>query len=365
MFVAYYATSSFLSVFVGRLADRSNRPGPLVGVGLALLSIGLLGIAASATYSSGLTLVAGTIVSASVVGSGSAFYHPLGGAVLQSGFKGSWQGRALGVNGAAGSIGRALYPSLFFLAAATFTQFESIAIFAIVGLSASVLTWFGLRGQSSGFSGDNGTGSSALRDALTKGIVVVTILAFARAATLQGISYWMPLYLTQVKGLGVSSALGATLTVMYGSAVVGQPVFGYLVGRFDKRFVLGLSTAGSALSILGYLAVAGDIGIVLLTLFGFFTFSAFPLFLSLTTDYAASGSSSFGNALVWGFGTTAGGTVGPPITGAIVALTDYSHLPFAFELLAVCALISAIGVIFIPKPSVDRLYVGTKDTGNR
>ena len=361
MFVAYYATSSFLSVFVGRLADRTNKPGPLVGVGLALLSCGLLGMAASAIYSSGLLLVAGTIASASVVGSGSAFYHPLGGAVLQSGFKGSSLGRALGVNGAAGSIGRALYPSLFFLAATAFSEPGSIALFGIVGLAAALLTWIGLRGQSSGLPRGNVAGSNAIRDALTRGIIVLTILAFARAATLQGISYWIPLYLTQVKGLGVSSALGTILTITYGSAVVGQPVFGYLAGKFDKRFVLGLSTVGSALSILGYLFISGPLGIVLLTLFGFFAFSAFPLFLSLTSDYAPTGSSSLGNALVWGLGTTAGGTVGPPITGAIVALTDYSHLAFAFELLALGALVSAMGVIFIPKHSMNG-KVGSQET---
>jgi MFS family permease len=71
---------------------------------------------------------------------------------------------------------------------------------------------------------------------------------------------------------------------MYAAAIIGQPIFGLLVDKFDKRLILGIRSAGSALSILGYLFTAGIVETILLLLFGFFTFSAFLLLVSLASD---------------------------------------------------------------------------------
>jgi len=125
-------------------------------------------------------------------------------------------------------------------------------------------------------------------------------------------------------------------------------LFGVLVDKFDKRLILGLSSAGSGLAIIGYISTRGPLEIVLLSLFGFFSFSGFPLVFSLSSDYAPEGSSSLTNALAWGLGVTGGGVVGPIVTGAIIA-NDYVHLAFAFEIMALIVLLSALGTALIPK----------------
>jgi MFS family permease len=139
---------------------------------------------------------------------------------------------------------------------------------------------------------------------------------------------------------------------MYSAAVIGQPFFGLLVDRLDKRWVLAFSSLGSAISILAYLAVsgAGWAGEGWLFAFGFFTFSGFPLLLSLVSDYVPRRSSSLANALVWGFGSTAGGALGPVLVGAFVG-GDYSRLGLAFALAAGAALVSAVATALLPRPA--------------
>ncbi|MDA8202121.1 MAG: MFS transporter, partial [Chloroflexi bacterium] len=85
-----------------------------------------------------------------------------------------------------------------------------------------------------------------------------------------------------------------------------------------------------------------------LFVFGFFVFSGFPLLLSMAADYVPRGSTSLGNALVWGIGVGVGGAIGPPLTGALIG-TDYGRLGFAFAVLAGAALISALATALIPR----------------
>jgi FSR family fosmidomycin resistance protein-like MFS transporter len=348
MFVAFNASSAIFSPYVGRLADRSGRPGALIGVGLGLLSLGVLGFYVSAVSAPGIILFTLIILSALVAGFGSSFYHPLMASVLQTTFEEKARGQALGVNGAVGSVGRALYPTLFFGVAVFLTTYGSIALLALVGFAASAVIWVGL-GEKRASRRDWARVKPKTTQAITTGIVALTFVAFVRSLATQGIQSWIPVYMSTQKGLGITAGLGLALTMMYAAAIIGQPIFGLLVDRFDKRLILGISSAGSAVSIFGYLFTAGIVETILLSLFGFFTFSAFPLLLSLASDYVPKGLSSFANALVWGLGTTGGSVLGPAITGAII-LNDYANLGFGFEVLGLLALVSALGTALIPKP---------------
>lgn len=348
--VVYYLSSSLVSTYVGRLADKSGKVGSMIALGISLLSTGLFGFYLTLTFASRFLLPVLAILSSLLTGVGSAFYHPLGASILQRAFDQKTKGKALGVNGAMGSVGRAIYPTLFFAIAVVLTKPGALAFFALIGFLFSIVIWQGLK--------DGSTNSSATSqpktaqrasESLTKGILALTIIAFVRSAAFQGITSYIPTYLSFQKGLGVTSALGLALTVMYASAIIGQPLFGVIVDKFDKRFVLALSSTGSALAILGYLIASGVTGLLLLSLFGFFTLTGFPLLLSLASDYAPKGSSSLANALVWGIGSTGGSVVGPLITG-VMNLGGYSHLGFSFELMAFAALLTGVVTIFMPRP---------------
>jgi FSR family fosmidomycin resistance protein-like MFS transporter len=349
MYLAFYSSSAILSIYAGNLADRTGRPGPIIAVGLSVVSMGFIGFYISASYTSGLLFFASLMISAFLAGLGGAFYHPLSATVLQSAFEDKSRGKALGINGAVGSIGRAIYPSLFLLVAVFATTFGAIAVLAVIGFLASLAIWIGLRLPKARAVAKQAPASRvSFRSVFTKGIIVLTIVAFVRSLAVLGINSWIPTFISVQRGVGVTNLLGITLTIMYVSAIIGQPIFGILVDRFDKRLILGLSSVGSALSIIGYLLTTGTFEIVLLSLFGFFAFSAFPLAFALSRDYAPEGGSSLANALVWGLGVTGGGAVGPIVTGVIIA-NDYANLGLAFEVMAAFALLSAVIMVLIPK----------------
>ncbi len=348
--------SAILSVFVGRWADRSGRAGALIGLGMALLAAGLMGFYAALVFAAGTILTVAVFASAVLAGFGSAFYHPLGGTILQEGFQDASRGLALGANGSIGSVGRALYPSLFYLVPILATIYDPFAIFAGIGFAVSAILWFGLHelrshppAPAASQPMANG-GQRTIREAATPAAVFLTAVVFIRSVATGGIIAWLPIYLTQLKGAGLGATLGATVTLMYVPAVFGQPVFGWLVDHYDRRLVLGLSSAASALSILIYVSMGGWVAVLFLALFGLFTFSGFPLFLSLASNYVPRDAASAGNALVWGIGASGGSVLGPLVVGALI-VSDYARLGIAFEVLAAVALVSAVGTAFLPKVS--------------
>lgn len=353
LFLIFYATSPVVSPLVGRLADRRGRNGSLMAIGVAVLSLGLLGFYFALSLTTGPALVAALLVSALVTGSGAAFYHPLGASLLQGAFHDSRRGLALGLNGALGSLGRALYPSLYFLGGLVITGYGSVALFAGIGLAAGVAIWMGVRvpARQREEQVASAGASAPSSEALTRGIILLTLVAFFRSVATRGIAAWIPTHLATERSLGVSADLGIAVTVMYASAVVGQPLFGLLVDRIDKRLVLGAASIGSAIAILGYLgAGANSIAYAWLFAFGLFTFSGFPLLLSMVNDYVPRRSSSLANALVWGVGNSAGNALGPVIVGVMIG-SDYGRLDWAFTIFAALAVASSFATAFVPRPA--------------
>lgn len=370
LFLVFYVSTAAASPLVGRLADRRGRAGVLMGLGLATLSLGLLTFYVALEVGSGPLLAAIVLLAALLTGAGAAFYHPLGGTLLQTAFAGRRMGLALGINGAIGSLGRALYPSLYFLAALAIAGYGAIGLFSVLGFAAAAVILVGMRvarvrveeiateapeegaaARSIARAAPVTAGGGGVRGALTFGIIVLTAVAFLRATATQGIAAWIPTYLATQGGLGVSAGLGLAVTIMYAAAIVGQPIFGLMVDRFDRRWILAISSLGSVVSILGYLSFsgAGFVGEAWLFAFGFFTFSGFPQFLSLVRDYVPPGSSSLANAMVWGVGSTTGNAIGPVLIGALAGGV-YQNLGFAFTVAASAAVLSALGTMLLRRP---------------
>ncbi|MBI2649066.1 MAG: MFS transporter [Thaumarchaeota archaeon] len=184
---------------------------------------------------------------------------------------------------------------------------------------------------------------------MTRGIVILTVVTAVRSISATGISFWLPTYISTQKGAGIGTLLGLTLGVMYATAIIGQLFFGVLVDRFDKRLVLGIGSAGSALSTLGYIFSAGTIEFLFIGLFGLFTFSIFPTLLALASEYVPDTSASLANSLVWGLGITGGSVIGPLVVGVIVG-NNLPDLNIAFELMAVTGMIGALATPLMPKP---------------
>lgn len=349
LFAIYYGSSSVFTTLISIKADKSGKYGENIALGLAFLSIGMIIFALSLLLPPAALLMALVIISTLILGIGTGFYHPLGAAVLQHTVSKNSLGKALGINGGMGSVGRAIYPTIFFGIAVMYSYSASFAFLASLGLLSALLIYIGLKNvvNVSKEKKEQKNGS-ALKGAITQGILILAILTFARAVATQGIVSWIPFYLSYTKGMGLSLSLGTTMTIMYVIAIVGQPLFGLLADKFDRRYLLILSTMGTGLSVLGYVLTQGYLSLALLIVFAFFNFTGFPLLMALTRDYVKQ-TSSLSNSIIWGIANTGGMVIGPSIVGAFL-LNSYSDLVLIYEILAVIIIIIGLFTFLLPKP---------------
>ena len=350
LLVVYYLSATIFSLTVGRWADRTGALGKLMAVGIASLGLGMTGFYFVMVYTSGAELLILALAFNLVLGFGTAFYHPLGASILQAAFGRHTAGKALGVNGAMGSTGRTLFPLLFsLLIVLSFTQPDSIATLGMVSMGGALVIWAGLARAGAGSERKEEV-QAPIRSSLTKPMVMLLGVTFLRSASLFGVVEYAPTFLTVQRGLGTGSLFGVSLAAFYASAIVGQPFFGFLADRLDHRPVLAISTFGAAASVAGFLNTSGVTSIILLSSFGFFALTGFPLLMSLAADYSAQNASTFGNSLVWGIGSTGGNALGALLIIA-AAPSGFTGLGFAFEVMAVLAAFSGVGALLIPKPT--------------
>ncbi|MCL4450779.1 MAG: MFS transporter [Candidatus Thermoplasmatota archaeon] len=359
--VAFYVSTAISANLFGRTIDRRHLQSWGMIVGILILSSGLLLF----SLALGNVFVSFFVVISSIVsGFGASFYHPTGTAILQSYYKGSRLGRYLGINGSAGSLGRALYPSLLVLVSILLLSNTSSAFFfGVVGIILAIVIYMFMREYVSrernarntlsarSQSSSNGvSNTSTLKTTIPLGIILLTIMSLVRNLAFFSIVSWIPEYFTFVRGLGTSLGLSTMMTLMFSGGILGQLLIGILVERYDKRMILVVTTVFSVLFMFLYLMTTGPISILTLVLFGFFNFSGFPIFMSMISDYVPRGSTTLSNGLVWNLGGTAGQAIGPLVIGVYIT-GRYSHLPVAFETMLVLGLLSVLIAFALPKPA--------------
>ncbi|MDA4136070.1 MAG: MFS transporter [Thaumarchaeota archaeon] len=359
--VSFYSSSALLNFYVGHLADGNRSQGKMMATGIALFSLAFLGFDIALSYPGQGLLYFMVAAFAILAGLGSAFYHPIGASILQTSFGFGNRGKAMGVNGSFGQVGSAMFPPLFFAIAMFLSQRSALAVLSALGLGASVAIWFGL-GSYGRARRSSGGRSAGVREALTKGIVVLTAVTAVRSVAGAGVFVWLPTYITFVKGEGIGSALGFTLAAVFIGAIPGQLIFGTLVERLDKRYVLGMSSAGASLSVIGYISTGGYLGLTFIVLLGFFSYSSFPTLLSLASDYVPQASWTAANGFVWGLGIMGGNVIGPAITQLIIG-NDYARLNFAFVLLAALGLIGAAVTPLMKRGDYEHKKIAEKEVG--
>ncbi|MEL9990142.1 MAG: MFS transporter [Thermoproteus sp.] len=334
--LAFSGLGALASPLVGALMDRYGRPLRLIGLGMVLWALGLAVFGYGVEYYNVPLALAGAVIS----GIASAFYHPLGSAALALIYKGS-SGYAMGINGAMGSLGRALYPAistaLFALLGSKYLY--ALAALALVTLAAAVPMFLGEDVEAP----RRRKGGDAAERPNMKAVSLLTAVVFARGFALQGISQYVGVILVKYFGYSFGQGLGNELTFFLLPAIVGQPLFGYLSDTVGRRTTLAVSTAGAALSILALVATKS---LYWLPLFGFFTFSAFPLTLSLAGDLVPRSSTGLATSLVWGLGNTGGGALGPLAMGLLLTSMGLGGI----YVMASLAIIAAALTTAIPRP---------------
>lgn len=335
----FFGISALTSPLITRIADKTSSYSKIMGIGILLWGFSLILFGISIQINS-LPFI---ILSVALAGFSSTFYHPLGAAMLSITYKGN-AGIALGINGSMGSLGRAIYPTLTLALFAVLHRNMTLTavILGVVSLIAAIPSLIINVNLASKDDPKNVIKGNMKSPIIV--IILLTITALLRSVFTQGISQFLPTLLVENYGYSYNVNLGEAISIALAAAIVGQPILGLLSDRVGRRIIYGISTAGAVISFLTFLKIPS---IILLSLFGFFTFSAFPLMLSIVGDFVPRNSASFANSLVWGLGVTGGGVIGPVIVGI---LAQMYNLILATELVSVVGLISALLIPFIPRP---------------
>ena len=359
-------TSVVGSPAVGHLSDRFRRNGALLVSGLVLMAVGVIGtgwsVAAGGVRSLlPLDVYSALVLFAAIGGLGSAVSHPVGGTVLTQAYPASKTGKALGMNGALGSLGRALYPTIVVILITTLSLPYGVIALGILGLiPAALIGLFPFEGT---LQGNPGTSDSVelvdregklvkttpLDRTAVMNILVLTTIGAIRGAFGQGVIAFLSVFVVQIQRYSFVFGVGVILMIAIILGVPGQLIFGHF-SDMHRTASLAVNTAGQSLSIILYLYTLSNpvVAVACLALFGFFTYSSYPVFLSAVSDSVPSKFLSLSNAIVWGVGLLGGQSIGPLIVGLAVG-TNLSLLPTTFLMLAIVSGLSTMLVVFLPR----------------
>ena len=319
--------SILASPLVGVRSDEGGNYVALIAIGLGLLSAGTIGYTVSVQFTSGVWLSLVLIPLTILIGIGSAFYHPLGATVLRAKWRVETLGNAMGINGSAGSIGRLVLPvtTTLILGALALPFVGAIGAVCLVSSFAVVLLMKGVK-----FRGGRRAEGAARRrflpeGELTKRLLPLTAVSFSRGL-FTGVFPLLPLYMEQVDNFDKFTA-GILFSLSLGVGILSQLLFGYLQTRLGARKALTISNLGGVIVLFVFtLTSAPSVVIASLVIFGFFSYSAFPLLLGAVLDLTDLDEMTSGSAIVWGIGNSSGSAVAPLVVGALALL--YSGSPF-------------------------------------
>ena len=365
-------TSVIGSPIVGHLSDRLKRNSALIVIGLVLMAAGVAGTGWAVATGNvrswlPLDLYPALVLFAAIGGLGSSVCHPVGGTILSQTYPSSRTGIALGLNGAVGSLGRALYPTVVVVLVTVLNLPYGVIALGLLGLiPAALIGLFPIGGARRGLNNPankrtpvseekktTGLGDSAQRPSMGRSakinVLVLTTMAVIRGTFGQGVQSFLSVFIVQVQQYSFSFGVGVIMMIAIILGVPGQVIF----GRFSdvhRISSLAVNTAGQSLSIIFYLFTLSNplVAVTCLALFGFFTYSSYTVFISAVTHAVPTDFLSLSSGIVWGVGILGGNTIGPVLVGLIVG-DNLSLLPPIFLVLAVISGLSTSLVSLLPR----------------
>ena len=340
------ALSIVVSPVVGRISDVRGNFNGMLAMGLLIFAVGAAGYAVSGDFFEGSILVVVLLLFTLLVGVGSSFYHPLGATVLRAKWKESEIGRALGLNGSAGSIGRIAMP---FAAALLITDFALSSVSLLAGFSVigALAVFIVLRNVK--FAAKPRT-SVSLRDSLLpnrdllRRMFPLTVVSFSRGL-FTGVVPFIPLYLTQVDHVNDLTA-GFLYSGTLGVGIISTIMFGFMQDRLGPKVSLTVSNLGGVLTLFIFAASSDPLVVdSAVVVFGLFSYSAFPLLLGLVHNMTDFDEMTSASSIVWGIGNNGGAAVAPLVIGALALPSVFGTLTAGF---IAAAAIGILSVILIP-----------------
>jgi MFS transporter, FSR family, fosmidomycin resistance protein len=336
--LAFQFTASLLQPLVGHFTDKKAQPFSLaIGMGFTFFGLLLLSVA----HSYGIILIA-----ASLVGLGSAVFHPESARIARLASGGRY-GFAQSVFQLGGSFGTSMGPVLAALIVVPFGQ-PSIAWFSSIAFLAIVILWrIGMwyRPQIS-------TRKSATierhpdapdRRRVMIALAVLVALLISKQLYVSSLSSYYIFYLIEKFGVSTQAAQ-FYLFVFLASNAAGAFFGGPLGDRFGRKYVIWFSILGAlpftlALPFVGLFASA-----VLTVFIGLILSSATPSIIVFAQELMPH---RFGMISGVFFGVAFGiGGLGAAVLGK---LADHTGIAFVYEL---CAFLPVIGLLAVLLPKM-------------
>jgi FSR family fosmidomycin resistance protein-like MFS transporter len=335
--LAFQFTASLLQPVVGHFTDKKAQPFSLA-IGMGFTFFGLLLLSIAQQY-----LV--ILVAASLVGLGSAVFHPESARIARLASGGRY-GFAQSVFQVGGSFGTSMGPLLAALIVMPFGQ-PSIAWFSSIAFLAIVILWRIGRWYQPQITTRKPAPLKAHPDApssrrVVVALVVLVALLFSKQLYVSSLSSYYIFYLIERFGVSTQAAQ-IYLFIFLAANAVGAFLGGPLGDRFGRKYVIWFSILGALPFTLA------------LPFAGLFTSAVLSVVIGLILSSASSSIIVFAQELMpHRFGMISGvffgvafgiGGLGAAVLGKVA---DHMGMPFVYQ---VCAVLPAIGLlaVFLPK----------------
>jgi FSR family fosmidomycin resistance protein-like MFS transporter len=335
--LAFQVTASLLQPVVGYVTDKKAQPFSLA-IGMGSTFVGLLLLSVAHVY--GMILV-----SAGLVGLGSAVFHPESSRIARMASGGRY-GYAQAVFQVGGNFGSAMGPMLAALIVVPFGQ-PSISWFSVIAATAILILWrIGrwykprIAPRVSKAMTRHPNAPSPRRTALA--IAILIVLVFSKFIYMASLTSYYTFFL--IHKFGVSTQTSQIFLFMFLAATAVGTYFGGPIGdRIGRRYVIWFSILG-VLPFTLLLPFANLFWTAMLSIvIGFVISSAMPAIIVFAQELMPH---RFGmiSGMFFGFAFGAGG-LGAALLGEVA---DAKGIEFVYQ---ACAFLPAIGLLamFLPK----------------
>ncbi len=339
--IIYTLLSGLLSPLIGDFADKHNIDSALMSLGIFLEGTALSIFGISFLFPS-IALIA---LGSTILGIGQAFYHPIGGAVLSRTF-GKESGRALGINGSLGSLGRSLMPSIVTFLILGLGELTGLLTVSAYMLISSAIIFIGLKFYKRE-SIEVRKSKEKLERAFYKFLIILGSIVFIRSMFITGTTTFVGDFVYDV--YYSKELAGIFLTIGFLGSVLGQPAFGWLTENKGGRYSFIISSILSILAFIGFLLFSKNliVSLAFYTIFTFSAFSSFPVLLGYVSQTFPKSFYTVANSYIWGIGVTVGGAAGNGLITALLGL-KFTILSSFYVMLGL-AIFSALLMPLIPK----------------
>ncbi len=322
----------------GALTDRLGER-TLLTTSLLVAAGAIVGVSVAPTFGA-------FVVGCGLFGLASGLYGPARGTVLSKTF-GSFDGTAIGIVLAIGSIGSAVIP---LLGSQLLTSFHWRTVVLVLVVPLSVVgggIWLVIDAPASPTTARTSTipSVSTLFGALTRRSVLVgTTAATVLLFVLQGLTAFLPVYYVRAGGVGQSTA-ALLYALFFTSGAVFQSLGGTLADRFGDPAVLRGVTVVASIGLFVLPFVSGPLPLAIVTLL----LSSRLAINSVSNAYLIDSLPADNRATVWGLLRTVFFLVGA--TGSTVVGFFFDH---GYESVAMYGLggLTAVGTVlylFLPQ----------------